>query len=95
MPRIAAVYNTVDEMGYFYRPFPTVSFWIGAHVRGVLSFDLEALDGWYGVNVVQIIEPPKRTRMIATHWAWVIPKAATGLTRQNSTVKRASPAKIK
>ena len=72
--------------GILYRPFPIVSFRIGAHVRGVL---------WYGVKVDQIIEPPRRTRMIATNWAWVIPKEATGLTRQISTVKRASPAKIK
>ncbi len=30
--------------------YPSCSIRIGAHARGVLSFDLEALDRWYGVN---------------------------------------------
>ncbi len=38
------------KMDSFRRVMPAHFFRIGAYARGVLSFDLEALDGWYGVN---------------------------------------------
>ena len=41
------------KMDSFRRVMLTDFFRIGAHARGILSFDLEALDRWYGVNTTR------------------------------------------